>query len=219
MTKVMKLLKKIIAKVKADSEADVNQEGKMKFFRTHMWDLARAVKSHFPDYDPEGIWSLINEIVYENYGGWTWEVRRSVSGEYEAERMADISDEDHQADFINSWEKCSPAEDLIHAAMEAADVSPCNINDGHNSEGYRRFFSTVVHMSIMLKRKELELSQRYLAKIMGVRPNTINLWIRWARRDRLLKRIRKHSYNPKQPRSNHAAKYRVANSLRKQMVP
>jgi hypothetical protein len=187
-------------------------------YRSPMWSVARAVKGQLPDWSAERAWKRVNHVVEQHLGGWErWNIEGFFKGESNADGSLDhLTVEDIQTDFIQSFDLCvmPGATDPLAAAARFGDARPFPLKNDRGSPGYRRFISMCAFVTEVTRRVEhgggirgdhsFFLPCRKTGSVLGVRKNTVSVWIKWAKQDGLLKQVKPHCY-----RSRKAAEFEL----------
>ena len=183
----------------------VGRDGRGLTFRTPLWTLARLIKGYRPEWTAEHAWRRVNSMVRRGLGGWKSQGFRFSRGELEAQ-------------FIDAWDKVRrPGLEsaLEEAARLAADAAfPVPTEQHPRSPEYKTFLRFCGHLAELIGRQAVGLSQRNVGKALGVRPNTIGVWIRWGIEEGFLE-LKKPARASKNPMASRAARYRVADYLLK----
>ena len=201
---------KIVKKTIEKAEKQQEKAG----WHTHMWYVARSMKTHFPNIDHEKLWIRLDKCVKDIYGGWKNVGLRGNFPELDENHldnphdMGDVTDEDIQMDFLHSIESVRSV-DSLELAFQWASKFPLNI-DNHASGKYPSFVSLIGYFCYLHRKRVMGVPREHLANRFGVKKvDTISGWCRWAISDGWLELHSEHIPKRKSTR------YRISNDLKK----
>ena len=162
-----------------------------------LWQVVRTCRDHalLRDCDGEQAWRVVRSLVPPD----AWLTADS--------RLGNI--EDVGAAWASAHDKVRflPGETMLDTALSHAEANPV-VPPRDRGEGYGRFLALVAAVARRRRNEPAAIPVERWAALLGVRPNTVSVWRRWAQEDGILRLAR-----PNRHAARRAAEYYVASDL------